>query len=253
MEGSAEPALQGLVRPEHSGTQRAEPHRDGLAAVPVWAWAGGGRRPGRPHRLGHGAVGSADGELRASSLSLSSLAAPISVGRGNLPDRYRSARSARGASGAATRRPASPEISIRFHCAGGCDPPTAWPAADTPTTGTRFFPVPPIQFSDGSCEWPCSTSSAPCLRTVFWKLPMPNSRLCCGHCAAHRRMMDHDDPEQALLARLVEQPRQTMRLDLAEEAAGHEGRGRARARNADQRDLARAPAYRESCCDPPAR
>ena len=29
MEGSAEPALQGLVRPEHSGTQRAEPHEMG--------------------------------------------------------------------------------------------------------------------------------------------------------------------------------------------------------------------------------
>ncbi len=50
--------------------------------------------------------------------------------------------------------------------------------------------------------------------------------------------MDHDHAEQALLRRLVEQRAEPVRLVLAEKAVGHEGRGGARRRHADQRHLA---------------
>ena len=91
--------------------------------------------------------------------------------------------------------PGSPEISSRFHCAAGCDPPTAWPAAATPTTGT--------------CR-ACRRSSAatahanghagPARRRGadrLLEIADAEQPLVLRHGVAHRRMMDHHDAEQA--------------------------------------------------------
>ena len=59
-----------------------------------------------------------------------------------------------------------------------------------------------------------------------------------GHRAAHRRMMDHHDPEQAAFRPPASSMRaEPVRLVLAKEAVRHERRGGARGRHADQRDL----------------
>ena len=74
--------------------------------------------------------------------------------------------------------PGRPPISKKLYCAAGFLPPGACPAAATPTTGTWPF-GPSIMYRLGRCEWPCSTSSAPCSRMILWNRPMPKRRLCC--------------------------------------------------------------------------
>ena len=90
-----------------------------------------------------------------------------------------------------------------------------------------------------ACEWPCSTSSAPCLANVFWKRPMPNSRLCCATAPRTGGWWIMIDAEQALLRRSSSSSAPSRSAwPSRKEAVGHERRRGARRRDADQRDIA---------------
>ena len=68
--------------------------------------------------------------------------------------------------------------------------------------------------------------------------PDAEQALVLGHRAADRRMMDHHDPEQALLASFIKHSGQPPALGFTKIAGRHEGRGRARGCHTDQRDCA---------------
>ena len=99
--------------------------------------------------------------------------------------------------------------------------------------------VPPIKYSVGRCEWPCRTSSAPWRRTDFLEAADAEQALVLRNRAAHRRMVDHDRRGTARACRFRRACcASRSRLALAKEAVGHERSGRARRRDADQRDVA---------------
>ena len=160
MEGDVEPArpVERRGADRDRATSRPSAARR-LAGLPVGARPGGGRRAGRPHRwsVAGAAVGPADRELRRASAasasierSLPRLAAARLAHRPVRPIRRQFADRQGRAGQAAPHQPqaqasGSPEISSRFHCAAGCEPPIAWPPAATPTTGTVACSCPPIQ------------------------------------------------------------------------------------------------------------
>ena len=126
----------------------------------------------------------------------------------------------------AAHDPGLPTTSIRFHCAAGLLPPGAWPVAATPDD--RYLPMRAVNVEKRrQMRVAVQDEFRAMLADDALEPPYPHQPLVLRNRIAHRRMVDHDDAEQALLARCVKRLRQSGGLTRTEKAGRHERRRRA--------------------------